>query len=285
MMPEMDGLEAAAGIRAMESDWCRKVPIIALTANAVFGARELFLENGMNDFLPKPVNTAELNRVLAQWLPKEMYTLIQKKTRKPVPPAKRLEPEKLIDRSVGIANAAGSEPFYEQLLADFKLNHEADPEKIRKALDTEDFTSAKRLAHTLKSTAALIGAKTLADTAQTMEQALIDNLSDPGQEMWDTLERECSAVFAGIESKKSETIEEKAETGIIIDKTRILAFINRLEDLLKINSTKSLDLLDELREILAPTGVEYRSLTARIENFDFSEAGNLLNGIKEKLSA
>jgi hypothetical protein len=59
----------------------------------------------------------------------------------------------------------------------------------------------------------------------------------------------------------------------------------KLEDLLKINSTKSLDLVDEMREILSPTGVEYRNLAARIESFDFSEARNLLHGIKEKLSA
>jgi len=71
MMPEMDGVEATALIRALEgNDWARKMPIVALTANAISGVREMFLENGMNDFLSKPIDLPELNRVLYTWLPK-----------------------------------------------------------------------------------------------------------------------------------------------------------------------------------------------------------------------
>jgi CheY-like chemotaxis protein len=45
------------------------MPVIALTANAVSGMREMFLENGFNDFLSKPIDMVQLNRVLAQWIP------------------------------------------------------------------------------------------------------------------------------------------------------------------------------------------------------------------------
>ncbi|MDR2701050.1 MAG: response regulator [Spirochaetaceae bacterium] len=288
MMPEMDGLEATAHIRAIETGWYKTVPIVALTANAFSGARELFLDNGMNDFLSKPINSAELNHVLAKWLPQEMYTITQKKAQRSGLPAGLPEPEKLIDRAIGITNAAGSEPFYEQLLADFKHNHKADSEKIRNALDTKDYAAAQRLAHTLKSTAALVGAATLASAALAMEQALNDSSAAPAPEIWNNLENMCSAVFALIHSnvpEQSALIEEKAETGIIIDKTIVLAFIKRLEDLLRINSAKSLDLLDEMREIFAPTGLEYRKLAMQIENFDFAEARTLLNEIKETFAA
>ncbi|MDR0465414.1 MAG: response regulator, partial [Treponema sp.] len=67
MMPEMDGVEAAAIIRAWEKERLsangsgKKLPIIALTANAVTGMREMFLENGFNDFLAKPVDVFKLN--------------------------------------------------------------------------------------------------------------------------------------------------------------------------------------------------------------------------------
>jgi CheY-like chemotaxis protein/HPt (histidine-containing phosphotransfer) domain-containing protein len=285
MMPEMDGLEATAHIRAIETGWYKTIPIIALTANAVSGARELFLENGMNDFLSKPMNAAELNRVLATWLPREMYTITQKKAQRSAFTAGLSAPEKLIDRTIGIANAAGNESFYEQLLADFKLNHEKDPEKIQNAMDMKDFATARRLAHTLKSISALVGATTLASAALAMEQALSDSSAAPAPEIWNNLEKACIAVFALINSNIPDLIEEKVETGIIIDKISILTFIKKLEDLLKINSAKSLDLLDEMREILAPTGLEYRKLATQIENFDFMEARNLLNEIKEKLAA
>jgi CheY-like chemotaxis protein len=73
MMPEMDGIEATGRIRALENGggYYKNVPIIALTANAVSGMKEMFLKNGMNDFLAKPIETAKLNNILEAWIPAE----------------------------------------------------------------------------------------------------------------------------------------------------------------------------------------------------------------------
>ncbi|MDR1444247.1 MAG: response regulator [Treponema sp.] len=69
MMPEMDGIEAARRIRnEIGTDYARNVPIIALTANAIMGNREMFLENGFNDFIAKPVDIKRLDIVLNQWV-------------------------------------------------------------------------------------------------------------------------------------------------------------------------------------------------------------------------
>jgi CheY-like chemotaxis protein len=70
MMPEADGIETTAQIRAMGGKY-ETLPIIALTANAVQGVREMFLANGFDDFLSKPVNIGELVRILENWLPAE----------------------------------------------------------------------------------------------------------------------------------------------------------------------------------------------------------------------
>jgi len=71
MMPEMDGIEATKIIRAMEGDYYRKLPIIALTANAIMGMKEMFLSNGFNDYLSKPIEMLKLDSALATWLPAE----------------------------------------------------------------------------------------------------------------------------------------------------------------------------------------------------------------------
>jgi signal transduction histidine kinase/AmiR/NasT family two-component response regulator len=73
MMPEMDGIEAAAKIREMSSEvpYFENIPIIALTANAVSGTREMFLEKGFNDYLSKPIDIAQLDSVLKMWIPRE----------------------------------------------------------------------------------------------------------------------------------------------------------------------------------------------------------------------
>jgi signal transduction histidine kinase/CheY-like chemotaxis protein len=68
MMPEMDGIEATRQIRAIDTDYARNLPIIALTANALVGIREMFLANGFNGYLSKPIDSVELDQILAKWL-------------------------------------------------------------------------------------------------------------------------------------------------------------------------------------------------------------------------
>lgn len=71
MMPKPDGIETTELIRNMEGDYFKNVPIIALTANAVSGAKALFLGNGMQDYLTKPVDLTKLEECLKTFLPKE----------------------------------------------------------------------------------------------------------------------------------------------------------------------------------------------------------------------
>jgi len=68
MMPEMDGIETANAIRALDTEYARKIPIIALTANAVSGMKQLFIDNGLQDFLSKPIDIMQLNAVLKKWI-------------------------------------------------------------------------------------------------------------------------------------------------------------------------------------------------------------------------
>ncbi|WP_310599553.1 ATP-binding protein [Desulfobulbus sp.] len=73
MMPDMDGVETVAHIRKMPDDRYRSLPVVALTANAVGDVRTLFLECGMNDFLSKPMDMREIERVLKEWLPRHKW--------------------------------------------------------------------------------------------------------------------------------------------------------------------------------------------------------------------
>ncbi|MDR2631909.1 MAG: response regulator [Spirochaetaceae bacterium] len=69
MMPDIDGIEAVRIIRKkIGSDYARRVPIVVLTANAIAGNREMFLESGFNDFIPKPIDIKQLDMVLNQWV-------------------------------------------------------------------------------------------------------------------------------------------------------------------------------------------------------------------------
>ena len=78
MMPGMDGVEATTAIRKLAGERFQKLPIVALTANAISGAEEMFLENGFNGYLAKPISPLKLSEVLEMWIPKEKKILHDK---------------------------------------------------------------------------------------------------------------------------------------------------------------------------------------------------------------
>ncbi len=72
MMPELDGIETLHRMRSMGDIPCKDMPVIILTANAVTGAREEYLEEGFTDFLAKPIDSTHLEKMLCTYLPKEL---------------------------------------------------------------------------------------------------------------------------------------------------------------------------------------------------------------------
>lgn len=71
MMPVVDGIEATGMIRAIHEEYTDKLPIVALSANAVKGMETEFKAGGMNDFIPKPIEVERLGQILQKWLPEE----------------------------------------------------------------------------------------------------------------------------------------------------------------------------------------------------------------------
>ncbi len=71
MMPELDGIDTLKLIRADESEYMKRVPIIALTANVGTGVREMFISSGFNDYVPKPIDMKWLNGILRKYLPED----------------------------------------------------------------------------------------------------------------------------------------------------------------------------------------------------------------------
>lgn len=75
MMPDMDGVDTLRAIRAMNSEWAKKVPVIVLTANAVGGVKEQLLAEGFDEYMSKPVEIRHLERMLQKFLPEEKVVI------------------------------------------------------------------------------------------------------------------------------------------------------------------------------------------------------------------
>lgn len=170
MMPIMDGVETTQTIRKLDDAYLQEMPIIALTANAVIGAREIFKEAGMNDFVAKPIEIKDICAKIRRWLPDG---LIQKLSA-PAATQQEIPTEELpviegIDVQEGIKNSGSLELFI-NLLGDFYKLIDLKATKIEKCLADGMIRDYTIEVHALKNTARMIGALELSELFYKMEQ-------------------------------------------------------------------------------------------------------------------
>lgn len=228
MMPGIDGVETLKRIRLTGGGAYQTTPIIALTANAVSGAREMFRNEGFTEFVPKPIERPVLERVLRHVLPeqciryesecgegqpKEVQTGEPKEVQTGEP--KEVQPGKLeesageqtfleyldncgVHTELGLQYCGGSDAFYAQMLTMF-CDQSAD--KRKEIIDLYDAGEWKEYAvkvHALKSTSKMIGAEELSELARKMEQAGKSDdralIREHQSEMLDLYEKVCAMI-------------------------------------------------------------------------------------------
>ncbi len=173
MMPEMDGIETTQKIRAEHPEYA-DVPILALTANAVGDARELFLKSGLNDFIAKPIEVRVLISKIKQWLPKEK---IQKMSLADTESAPEKANPPLIDKGIVDLDTAaaikmlGTEKLFLTILKEYYRQIPKNAETIKALYDAGDWTNYTIEVHALKSMSRQIGAMQLSDMAAALEKA------------------------------------------------------------------------------------------------------------------
>ncbi|GHU84389.1 hypothetical protein FACS189473_1620 [Spirochaetia bacterium] len=173
MMPEMDGIAATTAIRAIDTlDACySQLPVIMLTANAVSGQREMFLRNGINDFLAKPIEIQQLNAILEKWIPKEKQTRIAASSGNKQTGAEELPVIAGLNTRSGLSNSGGSPGSYKKILAIFCADADERIPQIRAALETGDLPRYTTLVHALKGASRSIGAEEFGVMAAELEEA------------------------------------------------------------------------------------------------------------------
>jgi CheY-like chemotaxis protein/HPt (histidine-containing phosphotransfer) domain-containing protein len=175
MMPGMDGNEATGAIRALagKDEYYRRLPIIALTANAVSGARAMFLQSGMNDFLAKPIEIADLYAMLEKWIPREKR---EKYADRDAPSLSVPEIEiRGLNTKAGISMTGGKLDNYLHVLDVYQRDCFEKSNQLRNALKEGDIALFTTGVHALKSASASIGASSLAERARKLELAGINN--------------------------------------------------------------------------------------------------------------
>ncbi len=194
MMAGMDGVEAMKRIRTDVTGLNGSIPIVALTANAMSSAKQMFLAEGFDGFVSKPVDVEELERVLKQVLPKSAISFA-KEYKKDVPdeateieePAEEAVIEKDvieklkesgIDTDAGIKYCMGDRDFYQSLLAQFASEAAEKTASMKQFFGERDWHNYEILVHALKSTAKMIGMTELSEKAKALEMAAKEGKED-----------------------------------------------------------------------------------------------------------
>ncbi|MGN0402213.1 MAG: PocR ligand-binding domain-containing protein [Acetatifactor sp.] len=169
MMPELDGVETTRIIRRMHPEY-NDVPIIALTANVVSGAKEMFISEGMNDIVAKPIEMKAIVAKLHYWLPADKQTRVGTLIEKDVnTECKNFEiPGLDTQYALGLL---GSKELYMSVMKDYYRVIDKKTAVIRAAVDNCDWGNYTIEVHALKSASRQIGAVELADRAAEMEKA------------------------------------------------------------------------------------------------------------------
>jgi CheY-like chemotaxis protein len=223
MMPEMDGIAAAGAIRALGDGnaYYRSLPIIMLTANAVAGQREMFLENGIDDFLPKPIEVRHLNDILEKWIPKAK----QKKSSSPVlwdfEEDRSLLSINGVNARTGLRNAGDSLKAYKKVLAVFVADADERIPQIEAALSESNLGLYTTLVHAIKGASRSIGADYVGELAAELEEAghaenmvMIREKTGVFLEKLQILRDSIADTLDFSDADKEEKVTEEAETAL-----------------------------------------------------------------------
>ena len=283
-MPVMDGVEATMHIRAMgDSDpYYSKLPIIALTANAVAGTKEMFLNNGFNDFLSKPIDTVLMNSIFEKWIPRDKQNRIRLNERVESISSENMDIEiDGIDSKKGIYLSGGRLTLYLNTLDIFCRDGYEKIREIKSSLDAGDLHLYTVYVHALKSAAISIGADNLSEEAKNLEIAGESNninfINEKNDSFLFNLEELLKKINIALLDRKGIPKEEFKEIGTLkIDLANLKAALTVL-DAGKINM-----LVDILENYEVPENIkttldiicnsillgEYDEAITLIENWD-----------------
>ena len=237
MMPEMDGIETLHHMRTMETSLCGDTPVIALTANAITGAKEMYLAEGFDAFLPKPINPVKLEQLILKMLPRDLLhfdaegewentEVVNEGQAKKASVELNLPMVEGIDWSYGLMHLTEPELLM-NMVSDFYKIIDSEADKLdgfyEKIHTDADMVAQYRIkVHSMKSTANLIGAtviggmaKFLEDAARHENLAVLDTLHPIFIKEWRSYKEKLAECIRMIrkddgESEKKEPADENA---------------------------------------------------------------------------
>ncbi|UQZ88363.1 hypothetical protein C4J81_03725 [Deltaproteobacteria bacterium Smac51] len=280
-MPVMSGLEATRRLKHLG------IPIVALTANVMAEDWEKYRQEGMDDCLGKPFQAYELWNCLKKFFSgaasPDLAPAEERHSQQAQEAGRQAGP--VIDRIRGLAQAAGNQRLYARLLANFFKDNQDAADRLRGLLNDGDFTTAHRLAHTVKGTSAMIGAKSLSAAAKALEDSLAGSAGTAPPEVLAAFEGELDMVLNELSFLLGESPgEDGDEHSGQVDGTRAAELLNRIIPMLEASNSACLDMIDDIKAVLSPLEKLCEALVNQMEDYDFRLARQTVDDIKTRLN-
>ena len=277
-MPEMDGYETTRRIRALPG--AEKLPIIALSADAVEGVAEKAKGSGMNEYLTKPLNPLKLIAVLQKYF--EIEVIGEGLAGAPGEQTGTMTDGRVcLDWEKGVQRMGGNKIKYREILRQFISNHKDDANKLVYLLAANNLGEAGILVHTIKGIANNIGATALRDASIDLEKAIQENdhrrLEQALQDFKTALEELCAYAVTQLDNMLC--IEDEEENKIELGDMH--AFLLQLLALLRDSDADAKALFQacsaKLKQSLAER--DYLELDKKISSYNFNEATTYLQAL------
>ena len=285
-MPVMDGVAATRVLRSNRR--FQDLPIIAMTANALASDRELCLDAGMNDHIAKPIDPHQLFGVLLRWVGRTGDDGTSETGDRVATAAIESDLDNLelkgIDVAAGLRFTGGNPERYKALLRKFAERQGGAVEVIRLALSDGDAATAERTAHSLKGSAATLGAASLAEAAAMTEAAI-----RTGKDVEATLGALSLTLDPAIKSIQKALPEGGSGNGGDRprgDPATVVEPLARLKRLLESDDGEAADFIIDVKPQLdgVLTREEVKALADQVSQFEFDAALRSLSGIAARLS-
>lgn len=228
MMPVMDGIETFEKMRELENNKSKDATVIALTANAVAGSKEMYLSKGFADYLSKPVEGRKIEEMMRKYLPEELVTVkVDEVAKTKVSPSKNT----VINFESGLNYAADDKDTYIETINIFLEMADEKRKLMESFIESEDWKNYTIEAHALKSNARYLGADMLADIAYEHENfgKQFDGVSIRQEwprlvTEWDKV-IECAGEYTGVKKKAA-----VKTNGIVMDEDRFSSYVQKIVD-------------------------------------------------------
>lgn len=288
-MPEMDGIETLHAMKALAENKSAGKPCIALTANAISGVKKMYLNEGFDDYLSKPVNSAKLEEMIIHYLPQEYIEPLDEEeitqsqnnqtenSNEFSDFLQKLREIRELDADSALKNCAVPELLF-STIQKYHASIDEKASELQNFYDSGDWKNYNIKVHALKSTSRLIGAMELSKKAEQLELSTNSNQTPDIQKEHEELIENFLKFKQILEPLTKENVS--GEQNVEISNEELMGKIQQMIDCANNFDIDGLDnLVKELSSVILPIDFSQKfcKIRSSVENIDFKELRILLS--------